>query len=159
MYLPPQLYVSGRLAMVLVLFLSAILFALMFPETPTGRFAKRHFVDAPANWLNNISPVKVFALIGVAVLVAVCSTAFPAEVALIAAGDLTAYFEIAVTLAVLASKLRIRQFASRAMIVTRQALIGARCLSKRLHVRVRRSRLRRHAKPQSSDEDGGMALA
>jgi len=145
--------------MVLVLGLWAILFVHMFPETPTGRFAKRYFVDVPAQWLNNLSPVKVFALIAVAVVVAVCSTAFPAEVALIAAGDLTAYFEIAVTLAVLASKLRTKQFASRTFIVMRRTLIGVRRLSKRRHARTQRSRQKRPAKPQSSDENGTMVLA
>jgi hypothetical protein len=140
--------------MVLIMMLSAILFALMFPETPTGRFAKRHFVDAPAQWLNNLSPLKVFAFIAVAIVVTLCSAAFPAEVALIAAGDLTAYIEIAAVLAVLTSRLRIRQFAVRVSIVIRRISTCARRFSGAVRLRVRQLRPVRHSKPDPSDEDG-----
>ncbi|HTM79968.1 hypothetical protein [Asticcacaulis sp.] len=140
--------------MVLILALAAILFALMFPETPTGRFAKRHFVDAPAQWLNNLSPLKVFALIAVAIVVTLCSAAFPAEIALIAAGDLTAYIEIAAALAVLTSKLRIRQFAARIIIVVRRLSIQVRRFAGAVRLRVGRLRPVRHSKADSSDEDG-----
>lgn len=140
--------------MVLILALAAILFALMFPETPTGRFVKRHFVDAPAQWLNNLSPLKLFALIAVAVVVTLCSAAFPAEIALIAAGDLTAYIEIAAALAVLTSKLCFRQFAVRVIIVMRRISTRARRFIGAVCLRVRRLRPVRHSKPDPGDEDG-----
>lgn len=145
--------------MVLILACAAILFALMFPETPTGRFARRHFVDAPAQWLNNLSPIKVLALIVVTIVIALCSAAFPAELALIAAGDLTAYIEIAVTLAVLTSKLRIRQFASRVVIVMRRRTTRVRQFARAVRLRAIRSHLLRPSKSDAGDEEGAPAPA
>ncbi len=145
--------------MVLILALATILFALMFPETPTGRFVKRHFVDAPARWLNNLNPLKVFALIAVAIVVAICSAAFPAEIALIAAGDLTVHIEIAAALAVLASKVRFRQFTARVIIIVRPISIRARRFVRAVHLRVRRLRPVRHSKPDSTDEERALAPA
>lgn len=139
--------------MIVTMVLAAIVFALMFPETPTGRFAKRHFVDAPAQWLNNLSPVKIVALVVLTMVVTICSTAFPAELALIAAGDLTAYIEIAITLAVVASRLRIRQFASRIAVAIRQIPDKARRFTGALRSPARRSRTVRPSKSASSDED------
>ena len=140
--------------MVLILVCAAVLFALMFPETPTGRFAKRHFVDAPAQWLNSLSPLKVFALVAVAIVVALCSAAFPAEIALIAAGDLTAYVEIAAMLAVLTSRLWIRQFAARVAMGMRRIFTHARRFARVVRLRVRRQRPARRSTPDLNDEEG-----
>ena len=145
--------------MVVILVLAAILFSLLFPETPTGCFAKRHFVDAPAQWLNSLSPLKIFALIAVAIVIAICSAAFPAELALIAAGDLTAYIEIAAALAVLTSKLRFRQFTSHIVIVIRRISIQIRRFGVAIRLRARRLRPVQQSESDSIDEDATPVLA
>jgi len=96
--------------MVLLLALGLIIFALMFPETSTGQWMKRHFVDAPAQWFANLTLRRAFfACVGGMTVLAVFAL-LPSELALLAAGDVMAYAEIAAALALVASQLQLRRF-------------------------------------------------
>ncbi len=98
--------------MILILAIAAILFALMFPDTETGRFAKRHFVAAPARWLNGLSPLKMAAVVAGFLFVVALSVAFPPDLIIFAAGDLTAYFEVIAGVVLAATQVRYRRIAS-----------------------------------------------
>jgi hypothetical protein len=145
--------------MVFIIVLAAILFALMFPETPAGRFAKRHFVDAPAQWLNDFNWFKFLALIAFVIAHSVCSTAFPPGMALFAAGELTAYLEIVAAFLLLTSRLRIRHVVSSLFTVLRPVILLMRRLAGGLRARVLRLRPARQSKFRSSDEDDALVAA
>ncbi len=124
--------------------LTAILFVLCFPDTSVGRRAREVFVEAPARWLEEITPGKVIGLIVFAVAVAAFSTVFTADVAVIFAGDIAAY-----ALAVVVSRVKITMVVRQVLVMVRRGVRAARRTRAR---RVRRVRL--PSRQQTGDDEG-----
>ena len=82
--------------MLLKVFGLLVFIALLFPDTPAGKFLHRVLVERTVAWLSTVTLSRfLICLVACLAFVALLYIAVPIDVALIGAGDWAAYFEVA----------------------------------------------------------------
>ncbi len=128
-------------------FLMIVAAMALFPQTPAARWLRRTLIEAPAAKLNTMSARKA-AITVVAVLMLIASgPLLPAELALLLAGDMLAYLEIAAVVSLITAHMRLR---NALRLLTASALGAARRLQHMggapIRLIARRARRARRAK-------------
>jgi hypothetical protein len=130
------------------------LFAIVFPDSSVGRFVAGMFVGRG----KPLSLAKIAGMIVMCLALAAFASAFPMELALLAAGDIAAYTELMVAIGIVVSQVRLRQLCEGVVRIFRPvvAKVAGYLRTGRRAVRVARTQRPpcRGKDSESSDADG-----
>jgi len=139
------------IAEMLILSLAAMAF---FPDIPVSKALRHWLIEAPANAFNKLTPMKL--IVGLIVLVCLVGWAMsaPEIVAMIGIGDLSAYLDAAVIMALLGAAARVKFALSEAVRLARTVIAYS---AKPFNANRTRSRQRRSMSfpPRADDEPHG----
>ena len=147
------------IAEMLILSLAAMAFA---PDIPVSKALRHWLIEAPANALNKLTPMKL--IVGLIVLVGLVAWAMsaPEIVAMIGIGDLSAYLDAVAIMALMGAAARLKFVLSEAVRLAR-AVVGYRAKPfKANRARSRQSRAHRSRLfPSRADDEphGAWAFA